>query len=157
MRSHTHTYTHRHIHKNLEVSLWGLKFRFLYNWLEPSSAYTGRTDAEAPILWPPDLKSRPIGNDPDAGKDWRQAEKGKTKDGWHHWLDGYEFQQALGVGEGQESSVCCSSWGHKESDMRELPYLILVSRLNQSHKRSWVFFLTFFYSLKLVERIISSL
>ena len=81
-----------------------------------------RTDAEAeaPILWPPDVKSWPIGKDPDAGKDWRQEEKGATEDemvGWHHRLDGHEFEQAPGVGDGQGSLACCSPWGHKESDM----------------------------------------
>ena len=59
--------------------------------------FTGRTDAEAktPILWPPDAKNWLIGKDPDAGKDWRQEEKGTTEDemvGWHHWLDGHEFE-----------------------------------------------------------------
>ena len=83
----------------------------------------GRTDAEAetPILWPPDVNNWLIGKDPDAGKDWRQ-EKGMTEDemvGWHHQLNGHEFEQALGVGGGQGSLVCCSSWGHKESDMTE--------------------------------------
>ena len=63
-----------------------------------------RTDAEAeaPILLPPDVKSWLIGKDPDAGKDWRQEEKGMTEDemaGWHHWLDGHEFEQAPGVGD----------------------------------------------------------
>ena len=63
--------------------------------------FTGRTDAEAeaPILWPPDVKSRLTGRDPDAGKDWRQEEKGTKEDemvGWHHWLNGDEFEQALG-------------------------------------------------------------
>ena len=60
--------------------------------------FGGRTEAEAPILWPPDVKSQLIGKDPDAGKDWRQEEKGMTEDetvGWHHWLDGPEFEQAL--------------------------------------------------------------
>ena len=60
--------------------------------------------------------------DPDAGEDWRQEEKGMTEDemvGWHHWLDGCEFEQAPGVGEGQGSLACCSPWGHKESDMNE--------------------------------------
>ena len=64
-----------------------------------------RTDAEAPILWPPDAKSQPIGKDPDAGKDWR-LEKGGTEDervGWHWWLSGHEFEPTLGVGDGQES------------------------------------------------------
>ena len=86
--------------------------------------FIGRTDAEAeaPILWPPDVKNRLIGNDPDAGKDWRQEEEGMTEDemvGLHHWLDGHEFEQAPGVGHGQGSLACCSPWGHKESDMTE--------------------------------------
>ena len=57
--------------------------------------------------------------DPDAGKDWRQAEKGMTEDemvGWHHQLNGHEFEEALGNGEGQGSLACCSPWGRKESD-----------------------------------------
>ena len=61
--------------------------------------------------------------DPDAGKDWRQAEKGTIEDkmvGWHHQLDGCEFKQAPGIGNGQGSLVCCSPWGHNESDMTEL-------------------------------------
>ena len=86
--------------------------------------FFGRTNvkAETPILWPPDAKNWIIWKDPDAGKDWRQEEKGKTEDemvGWHHWLDGHEFEQASGVGDGQGSLVCCSPWGHKESDMTE--------------------------------------
>ena len=84
--------------------------------------FMGRIDveAEAPILWPPDAKSRLIGKDPDGGKDWRQEEKGMTEDemvGWHHCLNGYEFEEALGDGIGQGSLACCSLWGHKESDM----------------------------------------
>ena len=78
-------------------------------------------EAEAPILWPPDMKSWLIRKDPDAGKDWRQ-EKGMTEDemvGWHYWLNGHEFKQALGIGEGQRSLACCSPWGHKESDTTE--------------------------------------
>ena len=57
--------------------------------------------------------------DPDAGKDWGQKEKGAKEDkmvGWHHRLDGYEFEQTLGDGDGQGSPVCCSPWGHRESD-----------------------------------------
>ena len=86
--------------------------------------FIGRTDAEAetPILWLPDVKNWLIGKDPDAGKDWRQEEKGMTEDemgGWHHWLNGREFEQAPGVGDGQGSLVCCSPWGRKELDMTE--------------------------------------
>ena len=71
---------------------------------------------EAPILWPPDAKNWLTGKDPDAGKDWRWEEKGMTEDemvGRHHQLDRYEFEQALGVGDGQESLACCSPWGHR--------------------------------------------
>ena len=86
--------------------------------------FIGRTDAEAegPILWPPDVKSRLIRKDPDAGKVWGQEDKGTTEDtmvAWHHWLDWHEFEQNLGDGEGQGFLVCCSPWGHKESDRTE--------------------------------------
>ena len=86
--------------------------------------FIGRNDAEAdtPILWPPDAKNWLIGKDPDARKDWRREEKGITEDemiGWHHRLDGHEFEQALGVCDGQGSLACCSPWGHKESDTTE--------------------------------------
>ena len=86
--------------------------------------FIGRIDAkaEAPILWPPDAKNWLLGKDPDAGKDWRQEEKGMTEDEmveWHHRLDGHEFDQAPGVDDGQGSLVCCSPWGCKESDMTE--------------------------------------
>ena len=70
--------------------------------------FIGRTDAEAPILWPPDAKSRLVGQDPDAGKDWRQEKKGETEVGWHHWVNRHEFEQAPGNGEGQLSLACCS-------------------------------------------------
>ena len=80
--------------------------------------FIGRTnaEAEAPIFWPPDAKSQCIRKDPDAGKDWKQEEKGTTEDkmvGWHHQLNEHEYEQALGDGEGQESVTCCSPWGHK--------------------------------------------
>ena len=83
-----------------------------------------RTDAEVetPILWPPDMKSWLIWKDPDAGKDWRQEEKGTAEDemvGWHHRCDGHELEQAPGVGDGQGGLVCCSPWGRKESDTTE--------------------------------------
>ena len=86
--------------------------------------FIGRIDikAETPILWPPAVKSQFLRKDPYAGKDWGQEEKGTTEDemvGWHHRLNGHEFEQALGVSAGQESLVCCSPWGHKESDRTE--------------------------------------
>ena len=78
--------------------------------------FIGRTDAkaEAPILCPPDVKSWLIGKDPDAGKDWRREEKGTTEDeivGWHHWLNGHEFEQAPGDDEEQGSLACYSPCG----------------------------------------------
>ena len=68
--------------------------------------FIGRTDdeAETPILWPPEVKNWLIGKDPEAGKDWRQEDKGTTEDeivGWHHQINGHEFEQVLGVGDGQ--------------------------------------------------------
>ena len=82
-----------------------------------------RTDAEAevPILWPPDAKSRLMRKDPDAGTDWGQVEKGAEDEmvGWHYQLNGHESEQTSGDSEGQGSLVCCSPWGHKESDMTE--------------------------------------
>ena len=68
------------------------------------------------------MRRTDIGKDPDAGKDWRQEEKGITGDEivwWHHRLNGHELEQALGVGDGQKSLVCYSPWGCKESDMTE--------------------------------------
>ena len=86
---------------------------------DQSWVFIGGTDAEAetPILWPPDEKSWLIWKDPDAGKDWRQEEKGMTEDemvGWHHWLSGHEFGWTPGVGDGQGGLACCSSRGHEE-------------------------------------------
>ena len=103
--------------------------------------FIGRTDAEAeaPILWLPDVKNWLTRKDPDAGKDWRQ-EKNTAEDkmiGWHHQFNGHEFEQAPGVGDGQGSLVCCSPWGHKESDTTELlNWLISTPRCShplQSH------------------------
>ena len=72
-----------------------------------------RTDAEAPILWPSDVKSQLNGKDLDAGKDWGQK-KGMTEDEmveWHYWFDGHEFEQTPRDSDGQGSLACCSSWG----------------------------------------------
>ena len=86
--------------------------------------FIGRIDAEveAPILWLSDLKSQLIGKDPDAGLERGQEQKRVIEDamvGWHHWFNGHEFEQTLGYSEGQGSLVCCSSWGHKDSDTTE--------------------------------------
>ena len=85
--------------------------------------FIGRTDdeAEAPILWPPDMKSQLLGKDPDAGKDWEQEETRETDGemvGWHHQLSGQEFEQTLGDSE-RQGSLACSSWGCKELDTTE--------------------------------------
>ena len=91
---------------------------------DQSWVFIGRTDAEAetPILWPPPAKSWLIGKDPDAGKDWRQEEKGTTEGemaGSHHWLDGHGFGWTPGVGDWHGGLACCGSWGLKESDTTE--------------------------------------
>jgi len=91
---------------------------------EAGKVVIGRTNAEAetPILWPPHAKSWLTGKNPDAGKDWRQEEKGTTENemvGWHHWLSGHEFELAPEVGDGQGSLVCCSPGCHKELDTTE--------------------------------------
>ena len=98
---------------------WPMSPKGNQSWL-----FIGRTDAEAeaPILWPPDVKNWLIGKDPDAEKDWGQEEKGMAEDemaGWHYWHDGHESEQALGAGDEQGSLMCCSPWGRKESDRTE--------------------------------------
>ena len=77
--------------------------------------FTGRTEAPAPVLWPPDTKSWLIGKDPGAVKDRRQEKKGMTgQDGWHHLLSGHELEQALEEDERQRSLECCSPWSGRE-------------------------------------------
>ena len=92
---------------------------------DQSWVFFGRTDTEAetPILWPPDAKSWLVWKDPDAGKDWKWEEKGTTEDemvGWYHRLNGHEFGWTPGVGDGQGGLVCCSPWGLKELDTTAL-------------------------------------
>ena len=80
--------------------------------------FIGRTDAEAPTLWPPFAKSLLTGKDPDAEKDWgkeKEVTEGETV-GWHPRFSGHEFEQSPGETEEQGSLECCSPWGHKESD-----------------------------------------
>ena len=84
--------------------------------------FFGRNDAKAetPVLWPPDAKGWCFGKEPDAGKNWRQEEKGETEDemvGWHHWLNGPKFEQTLG--DSGKQPECFSPWGCKESDTTE--------------------------------------
>ena len=112
------------LEKTLESSSNCKEIQLVHPKGNQSWIFIGRTDAEAetPILWPPDAKNWLIGKDPDAGKDWRWEEKGTTEDemvGWHHWLNGHEFEWTLGVGDGQGSLACCSPRGHKESYMTE--------------------------------------
>ena len=99
-----------------------------------SWTFIERTDAEAetPILWPSDMKNWLTRKNPDAGKDWRQEEKGTTEDEmvrWHHQLNGHEFEQAPQVVDGLGSPVCCSPWGCKKLDMTE--------QLNQLNWTDW--------------------
>ena len=112
------------LEKTLESSLDCKEIKLVNPKRNQSWIVIGRTDAEAetPILWPHNVKNCLIGKDPDAGKDWRQEEKETTENemvGWHHQLDGHEFEQALGVGDGQGNLVCYSPWGRKELDTTE--------------------------------------
>ena len=112
------------LEKTLESPLDCKEIQPVYPKGDQSWVFIGRTDAEAetPVFWPPDEKSRLTGKDPDAGKDGRWEEKRTTEDdmvGWHHRLDGHESEQTLGVGDGQGGLACCSPWGCKELDTTE--------------------------------------
>ena len=104
------------LEKTLESPLDGKETQPVHPKGNQSWIFFGRTDAEAetPVLWPPDVKNWLIGKDPDAGKDWRWEEKGMTEDemvGWHHWLNGHDFEEAPGVGDGQGSLGTLQSMG----------------------------------------------
>ena len=106
------------LEKTLESPLDIKEIQPVYPKGNQSWIFTGGIDAEAeaPILWPSDVKNWLT------GKDWRREEKGIPEDemvGWHHWLDGHEFELTPGVGDGQGSLACCSPWGCKELDMTE--------------------------------------
>ena len=112
------------LEETLESLLNSKKIQPVHSKGNQSWIYIGRTyaEAEAPILWPPDGKNWFIGKDPDAGKEWRQEEKGTTEDEmveWHHQLDEHEFEQAPGIGDGQGGLACCSPWDHKVLDTTE--------------------------------------
>ena len=137
--THIHECTHTHewapknwyfwtvvLEKTLESSLNCKEIQPVHPEGDQSWVFIGRTDVEVetPIFWPPDAKSRLIGKDPDAGKDWGQEEKVVTEDemvGWHHWLNGHGFGWTMGVGDGQWGLACCAEWGLKESDTTEQP------------------------------------
>ena len=105
---------------------------------------TTGADAEDPILWPPDVKSKYIAKDPDAGKDWRQEEKGATEYemvGWNHRLNGHEFVLAPWIGDGQGGLVWWSPRGHKKSDMTEwLNWTKLNCCASFCCKAKWIIF-----------------
>ena len=113
-------------------------------------AFIGRTDAEAeaPILWPPDVKNWLIGKDPVAGNDWRQKEKRAAEEemvGWHHQFNGHEFGQTPGNGEGQGGLASCFPWCCKKSDM--------TGQLNNNNNN---FFTGFFISHSFTQQIFRS-
>ena len=92
--------------RRLRLGPWGHYLLAIWPWASQLWIFTGRTDAETLILWPPDPKSQLIGKDLDAGKDWRWEEKGVTEDemlGWHHRLNGHELEQTWGESGGQRA------------------------------------------------------
>ena len=121
--------------------------------------FIGKIDveAEAQILWPPDVKNWLLSKDPDAGKDWRQEEKETTEDkmvGWHHRLNGHEFEQDSGVRNGQGSLACCSPWGHKESDRTE--WLNNNNKIQLDDWPTLIFSLIFIYSVSGFSGLLSN-
>ena len=112
------------LEKTLESPLDCKEIRTVHSEGDQSWVFFGRNDAKAetPMLWPPHVNSWLIAKDSDAGRDWGQEEKGTTEDemaGWHHQLDGHEFEWTPGVGDGQGGLVGCNSWGRKELDTTE--------------------------------------
>ena len=109
----------------LILVFWVLNFKLTFSlssFTFIKRLFSSDAEAETPILWPPDAKNWLIGKVPDAVKDWRREEKGTAEDdivGWHHQLDGHEFEHAPGVGDGQADLACCSPRGHRELDATE--------------------------------------
>ena len=104
------------LEKTLESPLDYKEIQLVHPKGDQSWVFIRRIDSETPILWPPHAKSRLIGKDPDAGRDWEQEDKGTTDDevaGWHHQLDWHQFEWTPGVGDGQGGLACCDSWGTK--------------------------------------------
>ena len=112
------------LEKTLESPMDCKKIQPVHPKGDQSWLFIGRTNAEAetPIIWPPFAKNWLIWKDPHAGNDWRQEEKGMTKDemvGWHRWLIGHESDWTPGVGDGQGGLACYSPWDCRESDTTE--------------------------------------
>ena len=126
--------------KTLE-SPWDCKIKPVHVKGNQPWIFTGSADSEAPILWV--SKSVLTGKDPDAGKDWRQEQNGAPEDervGWHHQINGHEFEQSPGDSEGQGSLACCSPQGHKESDTTEGTWMH-VGETNTSCKNFFLIYL----------------
>ena len=138
------------LEKTLESPLDCKEIQPVHSKGDQSWVFIGRNDAkaESPVLWPPHVNNWLIGKDSDAGRDWRQVEKGMTEDeiaGWHHWLDGHEFGWTLGVGDGQGVPACCNSWGQSPtrlSDWTELNWMAISFAIFLSHS---VGYLSFFW------------
>ena len=112
------------LEKTLESPLDCKEIQPVHSKGDQSWVFFGRNDAKAetPVFWPPHVKSWLIWKDSDTGRDWGQEEKGTTEDemaGWHHGLDGHEFEWTPGVGDRQGGLACCDSWGRKELDTTE--------------------------------------
>ena len=136
------------LEKTLESPLDCKKIQLVHPKGKQSWIFTGRIDAEAevPILWPPDANNWLLGKDPDAGKDWRQEEKGTTEDemaGWHHQLNRHEFGWSPGVGYGQGDLACCSLWAAKigRDWVTELNWMTKVTHYFPTEK-SCLFFMS---------------
>ena len=134
------------LEKTLESFLGSKEIKLVNQGNQPSILF-GRTDAEAPILWPPNVNSWLIGKDPRAGKHWRQKEKRVAGDEmvrWYYWLNGHELGQTLGDGEGQRSLACCSPRG------REVGHDLATEQQQHCLRKSldsWGHFFFFFATL----------
>ena len=120
------------LEKTLESPLDSKEIQTVHPKGNRSWIFTEKLDAEVLILCQPAAKNWLIGKDPNAGKDWRQEEKGMTENemgGWHHWLDGDEFEQTPGISDGQGSLAYCSPCGHKESNVIEWLNWILYQNI----------------------------
>ena len=148
--------------KTLESPLDCKEIQSVHSKEDQSWVFFGRNDAntETPVLWPPHAKSWLIGKDSDAGRDWRQEEKGMTEDemaGWHHWLDGCEFEWTLGVGDGKGGLACCNSWGCKESDTTEQLNWTELSNFHERNRKAHNSFIYLGPKISLEFRVIRNI